>query len=220
VPGHKNPMQIDELGRAPEGGAPPARTSEVLRDLAYSDGDRVTFGEILASLRQRAFGFAMLIFSLPSVLPMPPGIPTVCGAALAIIALNLIAVRRRLWMPKVITGKSVARADLRRVIDRVLPGLERLERFCRPRLQFLTEPLARVLVGVIVLVLGVIMILPIPFIGNIPPALAAAVIAVGLTERDGAVVLAGVLGAAAAIVIASTATWAVLLAIVHYFMTR
>ena len=213
-------MQIDDSGRAPESDAPPARTSEVLRDLAYTDGDRVTFGEILASLRQRAFGFAMLIFSLPSVLPMPPGIPTVCGAALAIIALNLIAVRRKLWLPKLITGKSVARADLRRVVDRVLPTLERLERFCRPRLQFFTEPLARVLVGVVVLVLGVVMILPIPFIGNIPPAAAAAVIAVGVTERDGIVVLAGVFGAVAAIVIASTATWAVLLAIVHYFMTH
>jgi hypothetical protein len=162
----------------------------------------------------------MLIFSLPSVLPMPPGIPTVCGAALAIIALNLIAVRRKLWLPKLITGKSVARADLRRVVDRVLPTLERLERFCRPRLQFFTEPFARVLVGVVVLVLGVVMILPIPFIGNIPPAAAAAVIAVGVTERDGVVVLVGVFGAVAAIVIASTATWAVLLAIVHYFMTH
>jgi hypothetical protein len=213
-------MQMDELGRASETHAPPARTSEVLRDLAYSDGERVTFGEVLASLRQRAFGFAMLIFSLPSVLPMPPGIPTVCGAALAIIALNLIAVRRKLWMPKLITSKSVARSDLRRVVDRVLPTLERLERFCRPRLQFFTEPLARVLVGVVVLVLGVVMILPIPFIGNIPPAVAAAVIAVGVTERDGVLVLVGVLGAAAAIVVASTATWAVLLAIIHYVMTR
>jgi hypothetical protein len=215
-------MQIDDLGAAPDSDAhpPPARTSEVLRELAYSDGERVTFGEILAGLRQRAFGFAMLIFSLPSVLPMPPGIPTVCGAALAIIALNLIAVRRKLWLPKTITSKSIARSDLRRVVDRALPVLERLERFCRPRLQVFTEPVARVLVGVVVLVLGVIMILPIPFIGNMPPAAAAVVIAVGLTERDGVVVLVGIFGAAAAIVIASTATWAVLLAIVHYFTAR
>jgi hypothetical protein len=215
-------MQTDDLGAAPYGDAHPfpARTSEVLRDLAYSDGERVTFGEILASLRHRAFGFAMLIFSLPSVLPMPPGIPTVCGAALAIIALNLIVMRRRLWLPAAITEKSIARAELQRVVDRVLPTLERLERFCRPRLQIFTDPAARVLVGVVVLVLGVVMILPIPFIGNIPPAIAAAVIAIGITERDGVVVLVGVVGAAVAIVVASTATWAVVLAIVHYFTAR
>lgn len=215
-------MQMDDLGGALDGSLhpPPARTSEVLRDLAYSDGERVTFGEILASLRQRAFGFAMLIFSLPCALPMPPGIPTVCGAALAIIALNLIAVRRKLWLPRAIMSKSIARADLRRVVDRMLPLLERLERFCRPRLQILTEPVARVLVGVVVLVLGLIMVLPIPLIGNMPPGAAAAVIAVGITERDGVVVLIGLVGATAAIVVASAATWAVLLAIVHYFAAR
>jgi hypothetical protein len=213
-------MQIDDLGGALDGDLHPARTSEVLRDLAYSDGERVTFGEILASLRQRAFGFAMLIFSLPCALPMPPGIPTVCGAALAIIALNLIAVRRKLWLPQAITRKSIARADLRRVVDRMLPLLERLERFCRPRFQILTERVARVLVGIVVLVLGLIMVLPIPFIGNMPPGAAAAVIAVGITERDGVVVLIGLVGATAAIVVASAATWALLLAIVHYFSAR
>ena len=64
------------------------------------------------------------------------------------------------------------------------------------------------------------MILPIPLIGNMPPGAAAAVIAVGITERDGVVVLAGLIGATAAILIAGAATWAILLAIVHYLMTR
>jgi hypothetical protein len=211
-------MQSDDHGAADRFDSQ-VRTSEVLRNLAYSDGERVSFGEILANLRQRAFGFAMLIFSLPCALRMPPGIPTVCGAALAIIALNLILLRRKLWMPRTITQKSIARSDLRRIVDRLLPLLERLERICRPRFQVFTAPLARVLVGVVVLVLGVVMILPIPLIGNMPPG-AAAVIAVGITERDGVVVLVGLVGATLAIVIAGAATWAILLAIVHYVMTH
>ena len=210
-------MHTDDPG-AEDGVDSSARTSAVLRDLAYSEGERVTFGEILANLRQRAFGFAMLIFSLPCALPMPPGIPTVCGAALAIIALNLIVLRRKLWLPRAITDKSIARADLRRVVDRLLPLLERLERICRPRFQIFTMPLARVVVGVVVLVLGLIMVLPIPLIGNMPPGAAAAVIAVGITERDGVVVLVGLVGSAVAIVVASAATWAILLGIVHYLM--
>jgi hypothetical protein len=215
-------MQIDDHGAGPDIHTHPlpARTSEVLRDLAYSGGERVTFSEILTGLRHRAFGFAMLVFALPCVLPMPPGVPTVCGAALAIIALNLIAVRRRLWLPSAITEKSIARADLRRVVDRVLPLLERLERVCKPRLSIFTEPIARVLIGVVVLVLGVVMILPIPLIGNMPPGAAAVVIAVGVTERDGVVVLVGLVTAVAAIAIASAATWAVILAIVHYFASH
>ena len=92
----------------------PARTSEVLRELAYGEGERVSFRDILVGLRHRAFGSTMLIFALPCCLPMPPGIPTVCGIALTIIALNLIAVRRRLWLPSAIADKSLARTDLRR----------------------------------------------------------------------------------------------------------
>src|SRR5262249_1738324 len=147
--------------------------------------ERVSFREILLQLRHRAFGFTMLVFALPCCLPMPPGVPTICGFALVIIALNLIAARRRLWLPSVIADKSVARADLRRMVDRLLPSLQRLERYCRPRLTRLTEPAGKVLIGVVVLVLGLIMILPIPLLGNMPPGVATVVIAIGVTERDG-----------------------------------
>jgi hypothetical protein len=198
----------------------PARTSEVLRDLAYSEGERVTFREILLGLRHRAFGFTMLIFALPCVLPMPPGIPTICGVALSIIGLNLMAVRRRLWLPAAIADKSIARADLRRVVDRVLPMLQRLERICRPRLAILTEPIGKVIIGFIVLMLGLVMILPIPFLGNMPPGFAAAVIAIGVTERDGLVVLIGLVTSAVALFVASAAGWAVIAAIIDFFAAR
>jgi hypothetical protein len=210
----------DDGGSAGPEPAPLARTSEVLRDLAYADGERVSFREILTGLRHRAFGFTMLIFALPCVLPMPPGIPTICGAALCIIALNLVAVRRRLWLPSAIADKSIARADLRRVVDRVLPMLQRLERICRPRLAFLTEPIGKILIGIVVFALGFVMILPIPFLGNMPPGAAAAVIAVGVTERDGLIVLLGLVTAAAAIAIASAATWAAILAIIDFISSR
>jgi hypothetical protein len=213
-------MQSEDDGDPARAQARVARTSEVLRELAYADGERVSFREILTSLRHRAFGFTMLIFALPCVLPMPPGIPTVCGAALCIIALNLMAVRRRLWLPGAIANKSIARADLRRVVDRVLPKLERLERICRPRLAILTEPIGKILIGIVVFMLGFVMILPIPFLGNMPPGAAAAVIAVGVTERDGVVVLIGLVVAAAAIAVASAATWAAILAIVDFISSR
>jgi hypothetical protein len=195
----------------------PERTSEVLREIVAAEGERVTFREILTVLRHRAFGFTLLIFALPCCLPMPPGIPTVCGVALVIIALNLIAARQRLWLPGAIADKSVARADLRRVVDRALPYLERLERICRPRLAIVTEPVGKVLIGLVILVLGFIMILPIPFLGNLPPGFAATFIAIGMTERDGLVVLIGLLVSAVAIAVASVATWAGVLAIVNFF---
>jgi hypothetical protein len=196
----------------------PERTSEVLATLAHGEGERVSFGEILLGLRHRAVGFATLIFSLPCCLPMPPGIPTVCGIALVIIALNLIAMRRRLWLPAVIAGKTVARSDLDRMVVRATPLMRRLERYCRPRLPMVTESVGKVLVGAVIFVLGFIMILPIPFVGNMPPAIAASVIALGMTERDGLIVVIGLVVSVGAVVVASAATWAAIVGIIDFLM--
>jgi hypothetical protein len=195
----------------------PPRTSEVLRELADSVGERVSFREIMVGLRHRAFGFAMLIFALPSCLPMPPGIPTICGIALVIIAVNLLAARRRLWLPGIIADKSIERADLARIVERMTPTLQRIERICRPRLAAATESIGKICIGAVVLVLGCVMILPIPLLGNMPPAAATVVIAIGVTERDGVVVVAGLLAAAGAIAIASAATVAAVVEVVKFF---
>jgi hypothetical protein len=61
------------------------------------------------------------------------------------------------------------------------------------------------------------MILPIPFLGNMPPGVAASVIALGMTERDGLIVLAGLVVSVAAIAIASAATWTAILGIINFF---
>jgi hypothetical protein len=149
---------------------------------------------------------------------MPPGIPTVCGIALVIIALNLIAMRRRLWLPGAIAGKTVARSDVSRMVARATPLMRRLERYCRPRLPIVTESVGKVLVGCVILVLGSIMILPIPFVGNMPPAIAASVIALGMTERDGLVVVIGLAVSVAAVIVASAATWAAIVGVIDFFM--
>lgn len=186
----------------------PERTSEVLREIAVGPEDSVTFREILADLRHRAFGFTLLIFALPCCLPMPPGIPTICGIAIVIIALNLMAARQRLWLPSVIADKRIARADLVRMVERVAPYMEKLERFCKPRFAIVTDPVGKVFAGLVLFVLGAIMILPIPLLGNMPPGFAASVIAIGMTERDGLIVLAGLVVSFVAIAVVVAATWA------------
>jgi hypothetical protein len=196
----------------------PERTSEVLRDLAEGDGERVTFGAILAELKHRALGFALLIFALPCCLPMPPGIPTICGIAIVIIAVNLMAARQQLWLPRAIADKSVRRADLQRIVERWGRYLERLEKICKPRWPIVTDPIGKILIGIVIFALGFVMILPIPFLGNMPPGFAATVIAIGMAERDGLVVLLGTLTAAAAIAVASVATGAAIMAVYNYFV--
>ena len=77
----------------------------------------------------------------------------------------------------------------------------------------MTERPARVVIGVVMFVLGFIMVLPIPVVGNIPPAIAIVVTGFGISERDGAAVIAGLSLSAVALVVTSTAAWAALTAL-------
>jgi len=65
------------------------------------------------------------------------------------------------------------------VISGVIPFLEKLECFFEPRWPFFTSPEAERCVGVILLLLGFIIALPIAF-GNILPAIAIVLICLGL----------------------------------------
>lgn len=183
----------------------PQRTSAVLRELAYGGTSaEVSAHEIVAGLRHRALGFSLFLFSLPCCLPMPPGIATLCGFVVALIALHLIAARQTLWLPQTIARRTINRHSLQKMAARALPPLEWLEKFLRPRLLIVTSAALKVVTGVIVLIMGLILILPIPFLGNLPPGIATTVIALGLSERDGIVILVGWLFCAAAAAITYT----------------
>lgn len=190
----------------------------MLRDLLQRGvGARISFGRIVAALGRRGYGLSILIFALPSCLPMPPGIPTVTGLALIVIAVQLIVGGRRLWLPGPLARRTIARDDLARVVDRALPYVEKLERYTRPRFAVATERVGQLLIGLLLLILGILLVLPIPFVGNIPPAIAAVIIAVGLSERDGVMVVVGLFAGLVAAIIAGSAGWAVILGLLYVF---
>lgn len=194
--------------QTPSGDAPPpgARTSHLLLDAVRGDGERITVGQILDALDARAFGLAALLFSLPSVIPMPPGVPTIVGVALLIVSLQMVLGRRELWLPGFLTKRSFSRSALVNGIEKFQPRLQAIEKFARPRLPFMTGRIGTVVIGLVVMVMAIVLILPLPPGGNFPPALACAILGMGLAERDGAIVLVGMLSSLAAIVAVSIVT--------------
>jgi hypothetical protein len=87
--------------------------------------------------------------------------------------------------------------DFRALVRRAAPWLARAESLARPRAAALTGPVMRRVVGAVSFVLAVILTLPIPF-GNIPPAVAICLMALGILEGDGVWVAAGFTAAAIA----------------------
>lgn len=170
-------------------------------------GERVYVRDMLEAMQGRAFGMAALAFALPVCLPMPPGVPTVSGVALSIVAAQMITGAHTLWLPKIITNRSISRDKLKAAVARIMPTLEKIERAAKPGLLPLTGPLGRRFFGFVMLVLAVMLILPIPFFGNMPLGFAAAILAVGLIERDGYFVLAGLVATIIAIAITGSMAW-------------
>ena len=172
---------------------PEARISAVLLSLARKAGERLSVAEIVAVLQDRAFALLIVLLGLPNCLPMPPPIPFVCGALLALVAAQLLAGRPTPWLPRRLLSCTVPQEAVARAVTRALPTLQRLERWSRPRISVLETPIALRLIGFVVIVLALGLLVSAPIIGQIPLGIAVCLIGLGLVERDGVLVLAGLL---------------------------
>lgn len=168
------------------------KISEILRSLADDTSrERISIGDLLVAMGDRAFGPLMLFFALPNILPMPPGASGILGLPLIILATQLM-LGRKPWLPRIIARRSISRADLILMLDRAGNWLTTAEKLLKPRLMILVGPPAERVIGALCLILAIILALPIPF-GNIPPAFAICLFCLGILERDGAWVIAGFL---------------------------
>jgi hypothetical protein len=152
---------------------------------------RVTLGEIVARAEgDGGLGPVLFILTLPVLLPLPPGVSMVLALPLLLVSLQIVAGRPKLWLPKVLAERAMERAALVKALRRILPLLGRMEGVVRPRLRFLTGRIGVRLVGVACTLIAIVLILPIPF-ANLVPALALGILSLGLTRKDGLLVLAG-----------------------------
>jgi hypothetical protein len=167
------------------------RTSEILTAVAARPGERLTVADILGVLRDRAFALFVVLLGLPNCLPMPPPIPLICGLLLAFVALQIVLGLPAPWLPRALLRRSIARADLERAVARAAPVFRRLERVSRPRLAAFDHVVAVRLIGVLLLVFALGLLFAPPLIGQIPLGIAVCLVGLGLVERDGVMVVAG-----------------------------
>lgn len=167
--------------------------------LAHDHGERIALGDLVDILGDRAFGAMLLILSIPNILPVP-GLSTVTGLPMALIGLQMAAGRDRPWLPRRLAATTMDRAAFLRVLARSRPLVARVERHLRPRLPVLADGWVERLLGVAVALLAGVLALPIVF-GNQPPAFAIGLIALGLIEKDGAFVLAGLIAGVFAVLL-------------------
>jgi hypothetical protein len=181
----------------------------VLSRLSEQSADRLTVADIISVLRDRAFALLVVLLGLPNCLPMPPPIPLVCGLLLALVAVQIAAARPAPWLPRALLSRSIKREDVRRAVDRAFPAMRKLERWSRPRMTLFDTPLAMRLVGFLLLALALGLIVAAPIVGQIPLGLAVCLVGLGLVERDGVVVTAGLVIGALGLALSAGFIWAI-----------
>lgn len=142
----------------------PQSLSASLRPLLAGEGPHVTLGEILESAEgEGGLGPALFVLTLPVLLPLPPGFSMVLSLPLLLVTPQIMLGRQRLWLPQGLKRRSIKRADLVKLITRIMPLLTRGEALVRPRLGCLTSGPGVRVIGLACTLIALILVLPIPF---------------------------------------------------------
>ena len=168
----------------------PVTTRALVEELATGDPDEaLSLGELLDRFSERSFGLFLLIVMLPTFIPIPVGMGGVSGGLATLIGLQFLARLQHPWLPGFIARREIHRHRLVSFRDRMGKWLDRLERLTRPRTQgVLTHPAAHAFTGLLLVVLGIALALPLP-LTNYPFGLILLAFSFALIERDGRLML-------------------------------
>lgn len=167
--------------------------SEVLDRLErFERGETTSVAEVVERLGQRSFATLMLGFAMISLSPASaiPGVTAMVAAIVFILAIQMIAGRRTIWLPRMVTRRRISSAKLERGIEWLRRPAHFVERYMKARFTFLLDPPWIWLP--LVLILGLTLFMPVMEIVPTSGSIASGVImlfAAGLLTRDGAFVL-------------------------------
>jgi hypothetical protein len=168
------------------------RTSDVLLGILSRNPGVQFFSveHIVAAIGPERPEAALMLFSVPSVVPVqvPKGI--VSGPAGAIGG-HFATGRKQLRLPRYILRKQISRRALAIAIHAALPVLEAAERLVRPRWHWISHPISRRAIGLLIFLLAAA--IAYPFSGaSALHAMSIFVLSLGLAEADGLAILIGV----------------------------
>jgi hypothetical protein len=182
----------------------PITTRGLVDELATGDPqDELSLSELLDRFSERSFGLFLLFVMLPTFIPIPVGVGAVSGGLASLIGLQFLARFEHPWLPGFLARRNIHRHRIISFRDRMGKWLTRIEKLTKPRWDgMFTHPAAHAFTGLLLVVLGVLLCLPIP-LTNYPFGLILLAYSFAMIERDGKLMLlAWVVGLVEIIVVA------------------
>ncbi|SED50222.1 exopolysaccharide biosynthesis protein [Rhodobacter sp. 24-YEA-8] len=157
-----------------------------------AEAETVSVGTVVEASGTRSFATLMLVFALIAVSPasIVPGVTTVVALLEFLLVTQMIAGRRHLWLPVIISERAITGERLRSAVSWLRKPIAVIDHILQPRLSFLTEK--PYLYLWLFLILGLTLVMPFMELvrgtGTVASCFIALVAAAVLT-RDGALLL-------------------------------
>ena len=170
-------------------------TSDTLEHILQNiKADQITLREIMSLMGEQGLLLICALLSLPFLFPVSiPGVSTVFGAGIVLIAFA-ITINRLPWLPDFIADKKLDSQKLVPVLQRGVNFLRRMDRYLKPRITLMTTGvLINRINGLALMASGILLMMPlglIPF-SNTLPGVATLLLACGISQRDGLLVVLG-----------------------------
>lgn len=167
---------------------------DALRRAAAMPGPSITLRQMLETVGDHGPLLLCAVLTVPFLLPVSiPGVSTVFGLAILLLGVG-ITLNRMPWLPRQIMDRRIDAEKLKPVLERGIGLVARVEAVIRRRLDILTAgAVAGRINGLAIIAGAVLLMLPlglVPF-SNTLPAFAILLLCIGVSQRDGLLVIGG-----------------------------
>ena len=126
---------------------------------------------------------ACLVASIPMV-------SFVFGLVIILVSVQIMFQYHKISLPNVIGAKTFSKKQLEYILNKYTAHLIKIEKCLKMRWFFLTSTIGQIILGIVCLMHGILIILPIP-LGNFLPGIALVFLALGVIEKDGLFIVIG-----------------------------
>lgn len=166
------------------------QTIEALAEAAPDEG--YSLRAIMEKLDDTAFGAGLFLLALPCCVPFLWGIPQIVSLPMMALAAQMAMGREKPWLPEKLAIRKINKKGLRQTANGGRKWLGWIEAIVQPRLQAITGKRSERLIGALLCVFCASILLPIPGTNTVP-GFGVAIAAFGLMNKDGLLVILGLI---------------------------
>lgn len=156
-----------------------------IEEAAGRNNEQISLGNILDVVGRRSFGPLLLVTGIIPIAPIP-GIPTIIGAIVILISVQMLFQKNYFWLPDWILNRSLKPDKLTKMVDWLRRPARFIDGFMKPRLtRFSTGFATYVIAGTCILIAAVMPLMEMVPFSAVGAGAALAVFGLSLITRDG-----------------------------------